>query len=49
MIVAEKETADEYLPGRIWWRHRGLEISAPLWKDGWRANALKIPNRRKRD
>ena len=24
------ETADEYIPGRIWWRYYGLELPAPV-------------------
>ena len=38
------ETADEYIPGRIWWRYYGLELPAPLLKALYRDNALHLLN-----
>jgi len=38
------ETADEYMPGRIWWRYYGLELPAPLLKSLYRDNALRLLN-----
>jgi predicted TIM-barrel fold metal-dependent hydrolase len=38
------ETADEYLPGRVWWRIYGLELPAPVLESLYRDNALKILN-----
>jgi len=38
------ETADEYLPGRIWWRYYALELSPDLLKRLYRDNALKLLN-----
>jgi predicted TIM-barrel fold metal-dependent hydrolase len=38
------ETADEYLPGRVWWRVYGLELPAPVLESLYRGNALKILN-----
>ncbi|MFB3826185.1 MAG: amidohydrolase family protein [Bryobacteraceae bacterium] len=38
------ETADEYIPGRIWWRYYGLELPAPVLESVYRANALRILN-----
>ncbi len=36
------ETADEYLPGRIWWRYYGLELPEPVLRKLYRDNALRI-------
>ncbi len=38
------ETADEYLPGRIWWRYYGLELPPPVLESLYRGNARKILN-----
>lgn len=38
------ETADEYLPGRVWWRHYALELPPPVLEKLYRANALRILN-----
>ncbi len=38
------ETADEYMPGRIWWPYYGLELPAPLLKTLYRDTALKVLN-----
>jgi predicted TIM-barrel fold metal-dependent hydrolase len=38
------ETDDEYLPGRIWWRYYGLELSAPVLESLYRVNARRILN-----
>jgi predicted TIM-barrel fold metal-dependent hydrolase len=41
------ETADEYMPGRIWWRYYGLELPPDLLRSLYRDNALRILNWRK--
>ena len=38
------ETADEYIPGRIWWRYYGLELPAPVLESLYRGNARRILN-----
>ncbi len=38
------ETADEYIPGRIWWRYYGLELPAPVLQSLYRDNALRLLN-----
>jgi len=38
------ETADEYMPGRIWWRYYGLELPDGLLKSLYRDNALRLLN-----
>lgn len=38
------ETADEYLPGRIWWRYYGLELPAPVLESLYRGNAKRVLN-----
>jgi predicted TIM-barrel fold metal-dependent hydrolase len=38
------ETADEYMPGRVWWRYYGLELSAPALEALYRGNARRILN-----
>ena len=38
------ETADEYIPGRIWWRYYGLELPAPILQSLYRDNARRILN-----
>ena len=41
------ESADEYLPGRIWWRYYSLELPPETLKPLYRENALRILNWRK--
>ena len=36
------ESADEYLPGRIWWPYYGLELPPDLLKAVYRDNALRV-------
>jgi predicted TIM-barrel fold metal-dependent hydrolase len=38
------ETADEFIPGRIWWRQYGLELPPDVLKSLYRANARRILN-----
>ncbi|MEZ5403987.1 MAG: amidohydrolase family protein [Bryobacteraceae bacterium] len=38
------ETADEYIPGRLWWRHYGLELPEASLKALYRDNALRLLN-----
>ncbi len=38
------ETADENMPGRVWWRYYGLELSAPALEALYRGNATKLLN-----
>ncbi|HWQ54092.1 MAG TPA: amidohydrolase family protein [Bryobacteraceae bacterium] len=38
------ETADEYIPGRIWWRYYGLELPEPVLESLYRTNALRLLN-----
>ncbi len=38
------ESADEYMPGRVWWRYYGLELSPPALEALYRDNARKILN-----
>jgi len=38
------ETADEYIPGRIWWRYYGLEMPDPVLKSIYRDTALRVLN-----
>lgn len=38
------ETPDEYMPGRIWWRYYGLELSPETLEKLYRGNALRILN-----
>jgi uncharacterized protein len=36
------ETADEFIPGRIWWRYYGLELPQPVLESIYATNAAKI-------
>jgi uncharacterized protein len=36
------ETADEFIPGRIWWRYYGLELPAPVLQALYSGNAAKV-------
>ena len=36
------ETADEYLPGRIWWTYYGLQLSDPVLQSLYRDTARKV-------
>jgi len=38
------ETADEFMPGRIWWRYYGLELPAPVLESLYRGNARRVLN-----
>ena len=38
------ESADEFMPGRIWWRYSALELPAPVLEGLYRANAKRILN-----
>jgi predicted TIM-barrel fold metal-dependent hydrolase len=38
------ESADEYMPGRLWWRQYGLELPAPLLEKLYRTNARRLLN-----
>jgi uncharacterized protein len=38
------ETADEFMPGRVWWRYYGLELPDPVLESLYRGNARKISN-----
>jgi uncharacterized protein len=38
------ESADEYIPGRIWWRYYGLELPDPVLEALYRGNALRLLN-----
>ena len=36
------ESADEYIPGRVWWPYYGLALPEPVLKSIYRDNALKV-------
>jgi len=36
------ESADEFMPGRIWWRYYGLELPAPVLESLYRGNAKQV-------
>jgi len=38
------ESADEFMPGRVWWRYYGLELSAPVLESLYRGNARQVLN-----
>jgi predicted TIM-barrel fold metal-dependent hydrolase len=38
------ETADEFIPGRLWWRYYGLELPEPVLESLYRGNAKRILN-----
>ena len=38
------ETADENMPGRVWWRYYGLDLSGPALEALYRGNAKKLLN-----
>jgi uncharacterized protein len=38
------ESADEYMPGRIWWPYYGLELPEPVLRSLYRETALKVLN-----
>ena len=38
------ESADEYMPGRIWWRYYGLELNEVTLGSLYREAALKVLN-----
>jgi uncharacterized protein len=39
------ESADEFMPGRVWWRYYGLELPAPVLESLYRGAALKVLRR----
>ena len=39
------ESADEFMPGRMWWRYYGLELPAPVLASLYRENARSLMNR----
>jgi uncharacterized protein len=41
------ETADEFMPGRIWWRYYGLELPARVLEALYRGNAKRLLNWKK--
>ena len=41
------ESADEFMPGRMWWRYYGLELPAPVLENLYRGNARRLLNRAK--
>jgi len=38
------ESADEFMPGRVWWRYYGLELSAPVLESLYRGTARQVLN-----
>ena len=38
------ESADEFMPGRVWWRYYGLELPAPVIESLYRGTAKKVLN-----
>lgn len=38
------ESADEYMPGPVWWRLYGLELPDPVLEAIYRGNARRILN-----
>jgi predicted TIM-barrel fold metal-dependent hydrolase len=38
------ESADEFIPGRIWWRYYGLELPDPVLEALYRGTALRVLN-----
>jgi predicted TIM-barrel fold metal-dependent hydrolase len=38
------ETADEFIPGRLWWRQYGLEVSEPVLRKLYAGNARRLLN-----
>jgi hypothetical protein len=38
------ESADEFMPGRVWWRYYGLELPAPVLESLYRGNARGVLN-----
>jgi uncharacterized protein len=38
------ESGDEFIPGRIWWRYYGLELTEPTLESLYRSNAERILN-----
>jgi uncharacterized protein len=38
------ETADENMPGRVWWKYSGLDLSQPVLEALYRGNARKLFN-----
>ena len=38
------ESADEFMPGRVWWRYYGLELPEPILESLYRGNARRVLN-----
>ena len=38
------ESADEFMPGRVWWRYYGLELPGPVLESLYRGNARQVLN-----
>jgi predicted TIM-barrel fold metal-dependent hydrolase len=38
------ESADEFMPGRVWWRYYGLDLPAPVLESLYRGNARRVLN-----
>jgi uncharacterized protein len=38
------ESADEFMPGRMWWRYYGLELPAPVLESLYRGTAKRVMN-----
>ena len=38
------ESADEFMPGRVWWRYYGLELPVPVLDSLYRGTARKVLN-----
>jgi hypothetical protein len=38
------ETADEFMPGRVWWRYYGLELPDRVLEALYRGNARRLMN-----
>ncbi len=36
------ESADEFMPGRVWWRYYGLELPPPVLEALYRGTATKL-------
>lgn len=38
------ESADEFMPGRVWWRYYGLDLPTPVLASLYRGNAIRVLN-----
>ena len=48
MDVRLFETADEFMPSRVWWPYYGLELGAEVLEALYRGNAKRLMNWAKR-